>query len=187
MQTTIKDIERHIPPRPTSNDDVTIAKTAEKILPGVLRWLAQANGKEDDRPEEVLEDLRDVLRGTFDLDGYSLVKELDSHHYWSADSGLVEELDQAFHFVMEAVDELTRIWVKDNGVTTTHAVGDTVYVQDRGQWHSGEVTTLDPDLAKMVVYVEALGHVRRESGKCGTTGISVAYENVRSTPPGGQE
>lgn len=180
MQTILPGVERQLPPRPTMHDEAAITRAAEKLLPGVLRWLHQANGKEDDRPEEILDDLRDVLDGAFDLDGYSLAKELDSRHYWSCSSGLVDELDDAFHFSLEAVDDLTRIWVKDNGVTTKYAIGDTVHFQQRDCWHQGEVVSLYPDLGKMVVFVEALGHVTKGNG---TTGTYVDFEKAHDARP----
>jgi hypothetical protein len=166
--TTVTAIER---PDQYSEDNLRFA--AEKLADAMI-----ADGSLDGDREEVVADLADVLKDGHHDDGYQLARSLESYHCWSPNTGIVEHLDMAWHYVNEAHRKSVKEWVDANGIKADRKVGDPVRIRDgrKPELIDGVIATIYEDEARYVVCCQSLGHV--PEGQFGTRGIYKDYDQV---------
>ncbi len=166
--------------RPTMYDKNVIELVCQEIMPKIIDWLKQS-GESDEHIENEREFIKaDVIEALeyCHLGGYSSAQCLDRKG-WMPDAGLVEIFDDAIVDFTDAIKDLTREWVKLNGVTTTLNVGDIVTFkspQKSSEHVTGEITKIFVDEARCLVYSEQLGHVKTGPG---SYGVYLPYEQLQ--------
>lgn len=121
--------------RPRRRDDCVRRRAAEMALPQFKRWMGAGSGYSD-------ADLIKLLMKHIDgWDGYTIAKSLE-RDCGDADPGLVEIMDS--DFISEALNELTRQWVRCLGIKLDLPIG--TLVDHRGE--KGTIADLRPDLAQ---------------------------------------
>jgi hypothetical protein len=124
----------------------------EKILPQVTEWLGESESKTEDSPQK---DMLEMLRLDHAGDGYTLAKWLERNCGWSADSALVEILDDVPHERIKLHTDAVMDWVKANDVKPTLELGTRVTFQLNG-WKEvqGVIVGLYPETAQYTVAVD---------------------------------
>lgn len=158
--------------RPSIFDEAIIRTVARKLSPKVASWLGEGG-------VDVSEELFEAIDNALSWDGYRIARSLEDGAGWEPDEELVRVLERAFTEAHTARDELTRQWVVSEGIKPAHKVGDKVQYKKEATVY--EVTKIDEQLARYVLFSEALGHVR--SGP-GTHGSYINFEDVTDLPPG---
>lgn len=131
--------ETQTPKRPTRRDPAIIEAAAKKLLPEVNEWLKDGNDEAEDT--STLKDLQGAMR--WDEDGYAIAKHLDQDG-WSPDSRLVEILDSAAHYIIQAQEEACKVWVAENQLEGP-AVESRVTWDRHPEHGEGSVVRNDPD------------------------------------------
>jgi hypothetical protein len=149
------------------------ATAATKLAPAVLKWLADDTCTLD----SVINDLQKAIR--YEADGYDVAKHLESEGY-TPDAELVEILNDVAHHKHQALYNLEKTWVAEQGLVGP-SVSTIVEFKHQGKTIQGEVTENTPT-GKSVVFCESLGHVRSGKGN-GTLGLHVAWESLRVITP----
>lgn len=136
--------------RPNRYGDQINRQIVEKILPAVLEWLG-----DDDDESGLRNDLMEMLDQDHDGDGYKLAKWLEDEFYWSADSSLVEILDDVPHKRIKLHTDAVLDWVKANGIKPTLELGTRVAFNLNG-WRpvQGVIVGLYPKTAQYTVEVD---------------------------------
>lgn len=179
MQMNLPELMLPYPTRPGRNSDPVINLAVEKMLPKILHWMGDRSYT-DDEVVNIRKELRDAIDYTHD--GYEAGKYLDSNCYWNSDSELVDLLDDADFYKIDAYDTILEKWVLQNGVEPKHAVGDTVEFMSQKTKVCGVIKNVDTKRGMYSIYCESLGHILPGSGKSGTTGLYVNYEDVLNKP-----
>ncbi len=158
--------------RPGRNDPKVVAMHMARILGRVREYLI---GKGDASPDmdEVMQQVESAMQ--YEEDGYRIAKYLDDLG-WDADADLVELMDQLGCARHDAHQQATRAWVADEQIRPLFAMGQQVEFTQRQQRLSGEITKIDHQHAKYLVFVASLGHVRNGIG---TLGTFVPFEDVQ--------
>lgn len=122
----------------------------EKILPKVTEWLG-----DDDDESGLRNDLMEMLDQDHDGCGYKLARFLEREFYWSADSSLVEILDDVPHERIKLHTDAVLDWVKANDIKPTLEVGTPVTFKLNG-WKDvqGVIVGLYPETAQYTVAVD---------------------------------
>jgi len=144
--------------RPNLLDPPVIEAVVKKLLPQVTLWL-----EEDIDSIDPTTDLTKAIENAFAWDGYRIARAL-SDLGWEPDDSLVNTLSLSIHEAYLARDEITRQWVASEGIKPTYKVGDTVTYKG----NICEVTKVDEQLARYLLFCEALGHVHCGLGTHGT-------------------
>jgi hypothetical protein len=117
-------------------------------------------------------DAFEILDCYYNEDGYELAKEFDRKHY-SADSELVEVLNDVEMHVYRLLREATEVWVKDNKITLDIPEGSVVeFVDHTRKTLIGEVVKHYPETAQYGIWHEGL------KKKKGTRNLVINRENV---------
>jgi len=177
---TVASVEESPTParRPTHDDPRVVARHMGAIREDVRQYLV-SEGDEDPDMDRAMAEVERAMRWST-LDGYEIARELDSRG-WSADSQLVELMDQLAWRRYDAHHDVVCEWVKSENIKPALGVGDLVTIKARrkgamvAEPFDGEITSVREDEARYVVLVEALGHVREGVG---SHGIVMAYEDV---------
>lgn len=154
--------------RPNMYADDIVASAAAALAPDVAKWL------EEDVDDSMIGDLAKAM--AWDTDGYALAKRLERCWSIDPDSELVETLDHASGYLIDAHRAAVAAWVTDCSITPTYAVGDTVVVKHHRDTHTGTIVRIDAATAYYLVNIPALGHVGGNAH--GTHGLYIPYENV---------
>lgn len=133
--------------RPTLNDEAVIRIAAEKLLPAVKEWLSRSGDESDD--EDTLKDLCRALR--WESDGYEIAKHLESDS-WMPGAALVEILDDAISYKMQARDAACLEWMKTSGLIAP-VIGARVRCPARPTLGAGTVAAND-DMGRALVKFE---------------------------------
>ena len=122
----------------------------EKILPKVTEWMM---GDEDE--SGLRNDLMEMLDQDHDGDGYKLARFLEREFYWSADSALVEILDDVPHERIKLHTDAVLEWVKANDIKPTLELGTRVKFKRNG-WEDvqGVIVGFYPETAQYTVAVD---------------------------------
>jgi hypothetical protein len=166
------------PPRPKLFDAEVEARHVKLIEPSIKKLLAESSHSPEDDLDSVVKDVARAMR--YASDGYQVGKRLEECG-WDVDASLVATLDSLVSQRSEALAHLESQWVRENGVTVPFSIGNAVRIvsKDSSKSHGqvGEVTKVYPKHARVLVRVEALGHVREGNG---THGLVLNVEDVET-------
>lgn len=162
------------PQRPRKSSDLVIYRTAGQLAHKINEW-------SDDEFEIEIDKLVDAIR--YNLNGYRIAQALENYCDITPDAELVEILDDVWFTKKEVHDDLVREWVKKYNILPGKKVGDFVTIENDGESIlqtglaevSGEITSIDTELAKYLVCCESLGHVKEGVG---THGVIINYEDI---------
>lgn len=149
--------------RPTLFDESVIQAVAVAMAPKIIQW--DPDGSYDQT--ELVADLVKAFGDAYDWDAYKIARALDDAG-WEVDASLVDLLDAAASHAYQARDIAIREWIKANGVRPAFKVGDMVQTKRRTNGFEGEITRIDEDMGRYLVFSEARGHVRQGQGTHGT-------------------
>lgn len=171
-----KDIFGYIPPRPTAR---TIDKS-EAILEIAKQVHDWCNGETD--LEEICIDLQQVLKfAWYSADGFDLAKDMESKGY-SADSELVEILDDCHWIIRKHVEKAVKQWVKEFQIRPQFQAGHQLTVpadvlrEEKDM--TGEIVEVHEEKAVYTVRVPELGHKGRDEPGEGTIGRVLKFEDL---------
>jgi len=158
--------------RPNKYDEDII----EKVVEALSQRCMKHQGTNDKK--SICEDLKSVLMDCLDDDSYKTARMLDDDCYWSVDSELVDILENIMPLQYKYYESKIEKWVLENNIKPLYQVGDKVNVTSNNKPYKGEVIEIYKKNATYCVYVEKLGHIKKESGKGGTLGIVKSFEDV---------
>ena len=165
-------------PRPNINDARVATAAAVALYPKVAAWMVSAGDAKDDVEKErqsIVDELAGELR--HENDGYCLAKAL-GRNGWEADFALAEIMDNAIFAKHNALTALVKAWLPDSGLTA-YPVGAAVRVPlSVGKDLTGTITSNNEAEGTASVYIEALGHIRPGTGKSGTLGAILGWEEI---------
>jgi hypothetical protein len=144
-------------------DESVMQAVAVALAPKVMQWDPEGEYEQT----ELVCDLVKAFDNAFDWDAYKLARALDDAG-WEVDSSLVDVLDAAASHAYQARDKAIREWVKANDIRPAFKVGDKVQTKRRYNGFEGEITRIDEELGRYLVFSEARGHVRTGQGTHGT-------------------
>ena len=162
-------------PRPTRRTPAVARAAALRLMPAVLKWSVSSGGVDDDEErEEITKQLTKLLDWRTNDDGYQLAKELD-HDGWSADSELVEILDDASMICRSELEKLEKAWIEEQAISEPPV---DIKVRDVNNTSRGVgVIVRHYPGGKSSVAYEHLGHVK--SG-VGTHGYILNWEDLET-------
>lgn len=180
MQRQLQLLTGLAPDRPKYIFGSYVAETAKKLLPQVIEWL----GDDFDKDEPyLLTQLERCLDREREWDGYKLTKALD----WDGDRDLVEIMDAAGSYRNEAHRAAVKRWVCDYDIKPAFHAGDHVEIEHERERISGEIVSVDLELATYTVHCSSLGHIKPNSDSTGTIGFIVSFESVQPLQPVGPQ
>lgn len=149
--------------RPTMFDESVMQAVAVALAPKIMQWDPEGEYEQD----ELVADLVKTFDDALNWDSYKLARALDDAG-WEVDSALVGVLEEAESRAYEARDKAIREWVKANDIRPAFKVGDMVQTKRRTNGYEGEITRVDEDMGRYLVFSAARGHVRQGQGTHGT-------------------
>ncbi len=169
--------------RPERHDPAVAAAAFEKIWPAIKAWIGDSGGDDEDNRESA----KKVLERSFGEDGYELAKDFD-HAHFSANSDLVEILDEWGSFLYRAHQVEIRKWTKEYTIVPLFKVGDIVSFENghrfkRDLLHDGVITKVDTDFQVYTINSQSAGHIEPNSGKTGITGAFANFEDLHKINP----
>lgn len=160
------------PPRPSLGLETLYHEAARELLPEVMGWLTRYGDRHD--KEVVLDDLAEAMENCDERDGYHIARYLE-YKGWACDFELCEILDQAYHIVDMAHDNLVRAWVKASGITPKLKIGDIVSTPHVG---TGAIVGIDHEMARYIVATDRfLTDLPDQAGK--GTGYLIPFEDAK--------
>ena len=156
------------PQRPRKSSDLVLYRTAGQLAKKINEWSG-------DEFEIEIDKLTDAIR--YNSNGYKIAQNLDDF------CGVSPDVEHAWFIKKEIHEDLVREWVKKYNILPGKKVGDLVPIKCNGNEIietglaevSGEIVSIDTELATYLVCCESLGHVKEGVG---THGLIVNYEDV---------
>jgi len=161
--------------RPDIYDDQVQRAVAEKLAPKVMAW--DSNGEYD--LEDLVPELQKALDDALNYDAYKITRSLDDDG-WEVDADLVDVFGAALSLALQERDRLTKLWVLAEGIVPTFKLGDRVQSRRRVNASTGEITNIDLELGRYLVFNPHAGHVRHGPGTHGTYENFEDVEEVRN-------
>jgi hypothetical protein len=162
-------------PRPSKSSYDVLYRTATNLAPKINEWSG-------DEFQIDINTLKDAIQYN-SLNGYVMAQNLENSCGIQPDVELVEILDDVWFIKKEVHDDIVKEWVKDYNISPGKKVGDLVTI--KCSWKeitetgltkvSGEIVSIDTELATYLVCCESLGHVKEGVG---THGVIVNYEDI---------
>jgi hypothetical protein len=170
--------------RPDRNQPAVARAAAIKLL----KVLAENDYDIDPDCETTISTVSDQLYHA--RNGYDLARRLEDKWIFDRsdiDVCMVDLLDN--DYLSDAVDEATKVWVKENGIVPLFEYEDKVVTIDDAKTKGmvGVVVNVNRIAAKYTVRFEQLGHVKEGSKYGGTIGYNFPYEKVAAAPATSQE
>lgn len=105
-------------------------EVSNEIVNELLPLVMQCHGASEDDREEYRTELLSVIEESYNDDGYSLAKDLDSKG-WEIDAELVEVLDATGRLRHKWYQIFRSRWVQSNGIVIPFNIGDLVQAPRR--------------------------------------------------------
>lgn len=156
--------------RPDIYDPEVLLEVARKLAPKVMAW--DSEGEYD--PEELAESLRKGMEDAFDFDAYKIVRALDDDG-WMVDAELVRIFDDALPLALNERDKAVAKWAQEQEVKPVFKIGDRVQSRRRFNGSVGEITKVDAEKGRYLLFNPHAGHVREGVG---THGVWENFEDV---------
>ena len=172
-------------PRPTKMDEDVLAKVSELLLPELVQW----GGWPQEQREEDLETLTELLKYSYDFDGYKLAKKLEDELYCDADSELVGILDRVEGLAYQITEKKVKEWVSANSILPAFKVGDRVKWPHSGrETMTGTVVAIHTDKATYTIQEDGKAYPPPPKGAPDwVSGWIVAYEKASPISTASQE
>lgn len=163
--------------RPTDQTEGMTRRAAELALANLVKAYPKDFGAESER-EQTLHELEAALE--YSQSGFDRCTNL-SRHGWEITDEMVEML--ADDYVGRAVYEAVALWVQDEGIVPSLALGAAVRIEVRdgdgpASMVDGVVARIDAMHARYLVRVPSLGHVTMGDPSGGTLGFLLPFEVV---------
>jgi NOL1/NOP2/fmu family ribosome biogenesis protein len=129
-----------IPPRPGRHDPAVLDAAAERLWHDVRRWLVACGENDAAVLSARRQDVRECIGSS---NGYQFARSLDDRG-WEPDAALVEILDRAAKYRIEARDEAVRAWVREHRIALSLPVGTRVRVRWGDHMIEGAIDNLYP-------------------------------------------
>jgi hypothetical protein len=177
---------KQAPPRPTRRTPEVILKAFEAIWPSIQKWL-----EEGDTDQKYLESYKESARKILcthvsgGQDGYEIARMFDDGS-WTPDLELANLLDDWGDYIDGMEKVAWTEWVKANGIEPRLKAGDEVRcrVKFRGEIVEGcQIAAVGHLYGTYTVRHDDFGHVPLNSGKAGSLGFVLIYEQVEAELP----
>lgn len=156
--------------RPTKSDDIVKRRALEMFMPKVKAYLGQ-DWSESERPhiEEQIMDVLDEFK-----DGYGMARELENHHHWEEDRGLMDLMDEGESFLSKSYKEILAQWIKCYNIVPSRKIGDKVGTTN---WHrKGQIGTIGK------IYEDRAEYGINYPDQAATSFQLITYEEVIDAP-----
>lgn len=162
--------------RPDLYDEEVSKQVVELMLPKVVAYLKNGGFSDEELKDGYLDEVRGELCEAimFDDDAYKICRNLERGS-WDADDELHELLGIVPVKRHDVHRKFVKEWVRAEGISAQHRVGDRVTFKLQDKEEHGEVTRIEPEIAQYIIFCSHLGHVRTG---CGSHGFYINYEAV---------
>lgn len=140
-------------PRPRKTDDAILTATATSLAADFCQEWASDFPPDQESMEILIEDLRDSLENSGEMDGYLIARAMDVKGY-EPDARMVGILQRAYSYMVKHLRAACEKWVREAGLTPL-AIGTHVTCAECEG--IGEILGHHPD-GRSTVCFRAMGH-----------------------------
>lgn len=149
-------------------------QAASLVADKVEKWFRDVN--ENLSPEDKTDYIKFFTNELkYYTDGYQLAKRLDESLGVYPDEELVDCLSGTSNIVYSAHCDAVKKWIKEEQIKPEFSIGDKVCYLNNKKKISGEITKIDCEMGKYLIFSESLGHVK--SG-VGSHGVYITFEET---------